>query len=286
MAEQPQASAGPICGVIIPARDEAARIGRCLAALHDGLPAGFARIVVACNGCRDGTAEIARTYEGPDLQVLDLSEGGKAKAIREAERLLPESPRFYLDADVEFRGHDLVQLAGQLATGPWHLVSPTIVHERTECGPGAAALSRVWLALPHARESAFHHVLGVSTEGRRRWDEFPLIIADDAFIAARFLPQERRIDPDIRVMVHPPRTVAAWIGVRTRWLEGERELNSLGLGESAAKGRASSLIRLALRPSMLPGVTLHVAVRILARLRVRRPGSGSHEWYRDATTRR
>lgn len=276
----------PRCGVVVPARDEASMIARCLEALHDGLPRGFARIVVACNGCRDGTPDLARRFASDDLVVLDLPEGGKAKAIRAAERLLPDGPRVYLDADVEFRGRDLVRLVERLEAGPFHLLAPAIDHDHGRCTPGARAVSRVWLSLPHARSAAFHHVLGVSGEGRRRWDEFPELIADDAFIAARFRPDERRIVPDLRVHVRPPRTVGAWIGVRTRWLKGDRQLSAMGLGESVEPGQRSGLVRLALQPSMLPGVLLYLAVRVAARLRAGRRGGRSDDWFRDETSRR
>jgi glycosyltransferase involved in cell wall biosynthesis len=271
--------------VIIPARDESAMIGRCLEALLDGLPPGFARIIVACNGCRDDTVFRARRFASPDLEVLDLAEGGKAKAIRAAERLLPEAPRVFLDADVAFSGHDLVRLVDRLDSGPHHLISPAIHHDLQGCTACAAAVSRIWLELPHGQTSGFHHVLGVSAEGRRRWAEFPDIIADDAFIASRFRPDERRIDPQLAVTVRPPRTLPAWIGVRSRWIRGERELRSSGLDGPGEPGQRSALARLSLRPSQLPGVTLYVLVRFAAAWRARGTPARRVEWYRDATSR-
>lgn len=56
--------------VVIPARDEAATIGRTLAALRDAVPAGTPVLVVVDAGVADGTASAARAALGPDGQVL------------------------------------------------------------------------------------------------------------------------------------------------------------------------------------------------------------------------
>jgi hypothetical protein len=274
------------CGVAIVARDEAESIGRCLDALREGLPAGFARVVVACNGCRDDTVAIARSrmnHEG--WTVLDLPEPGKAGAIRAAERLLPDAPRLFIDADVAFRGTDLVRLVGLLETGSHHLLSPEIEHDLDGCGPLARSLNRTWRALPHARRNAFHHVLGVSAAGRRRWGEMPEVLGDDAFIASRFTPEERHVVGGMTVRVRPPRTLQAWIGVRERWLRGERQLRGLGLADPHRSPQGPALLRLAANPRTSLDTLVYTAVRAFVAIRVstRRDAVG---WYRDPTSRK
>jgi hypothetical protein len=128
-------------------------------------------------------------------------------------------------------------------------------------------------------------VLGVSTEGRSRWREFPDVIADDAFIAARFEPCERVIDTETSVIVRPPRTVRAWIGVRARWIRGQRQLQSLGLAECSAPGQRTALLGLLGKPSNLPGIALYAAVRIVAAVEATRSPTRLGDWYRDDTSR-
>lgn len=272
------------CGVVIAARDEAASIGRCLEALREGLPAEFARVVIACNGCRDGTVSIARTWAGGDWTVLDIPEPGKARAIRAAERMLPPGPRFYIDADVVFRGVDLVRIAGTLGLGGLHLVSPSIRHDLDGCNLLSRSLNRTWLALPHARTHAFHHVLGVSEEGRGRWGEMPDVIGDDAFIASRFAPHERRVMPGVFVVTRPPRSLAAWIGVRKRWLAGDRELRSLGIADPDVPPQVRALLRRSLSPRTAADGLLYTGVRCVTAITAAVSRTRT-TWYRDRTSR-
>ena len=55
--------------VVIPAHDEEAVVGRCLAALLDGARPGELDVVVVCNGCTDATADIARGF-GRGVRVV------------------------------------------------------------------------------------------------------------------------------------------------------------------------------------------------------------------------
>ena len=113
-------SAGPRSGdvaVIIPARDEAARI-QATAAAAAGLP-GVAFVVVVDDGSRDATAELARRAGA--VVVRHARNRGKGAAMEtgaDAVRLVDqrearESPRhlLFLDADLA----DTAALAGPLA---------------------------------------------------------------------------------------------------------------------------------------------------------------------------
>jgi len=61
----------PSISVIIPARNEAGNIGRCLAALkQQNYPSALVEIMVVDDASEDETAAIARSFEG--VQVLDL----------------------------------------------------------------------------------------------------------------------------------------------------------------------------------------------------------------------
>ena len=96
-----EAGTGETVGsIVIPAWNEAAVIEKSLSVLFDGLcddDQPLPHVVLACNGCSDGTPDIARNLGYP-LTVLDLPVAGKAGAIIAAETVAPELPRLYLDA--------------------------------------------------------------------------------------------------------------------------------------------------------------------------------------------
>jgi hypothetical protein len=97
---------GPLVSVLIPARDEAARIGPCL----DGLRCQSYRrfeVVVVDDDSTDGTADLVRSYAGrlPGLQVAvgaPLPQGwaGKCWACWQAATLARGEWLLFLDADV------------------------------------------------------------------------------------------------------------------------------------------------------------------------------------------
>lgn len=69
-------------GVVIPARDESATIGRCLASVEAsaarvGIPV---TVVVVADGCLDDTAAIARTFTGVQVVEVESSNVGAARA--------------------------------------------------------------------------------------------------------------------------------------------------------------------------------------------------------------
>src|SRR5690242_8367538 len=71
----------PRASVVIPAHNEEAVIGPCLATLLGSAEPGEFEVIVACNGCRDATAEIARRW-APTVRVLDLPEANKVLALQ------------------------------------------------------------------------------------------------------------------------------------------------------------------------------------------------------------
>lgn len=71
--------------VVVPARDEAERIGRCIASIrHSLVIAAVARsvIVVVADRCQDGTAAAARRALGPSGPVLEVEDGRVGAARR------------------------------------------------------------------------------------------------------------------------------------------------------------------------------------------------------------
>ncbi|WPY93979.1 glycosyltransferase [Limimaricola variabilis] len=184
--------------ILIPANNEAAQIGACLAALAESTPVpGPVGVTVIANGCHDDTAARARAAtaqmaaRGWTLRVIELPVGGKIAALNAGEAGLPDTAiRAYLDADVTVSPPlmALIHAALDRATPFYASGRPRI----TGRGRVARAYARLWAQLPFMA----HGVPGcglfaVSPAGRARWGAFPELISDDGFARLNFAPEER-----------------------------------------------------------------------------------------------
>jgi glucosyl-3-phosphoglycerate synthase len=91
----PETRSKPL-GVLVPARDEEATIGRTVAALRAAFP--DARVIVADDGSRDATASRA---EAAGATVLRLVRRGKGEALSAGEAAAPPGPLLLCDADLQ-----------------------------------------------------------------------------------------------------------------------------------------------------------------------------------------
>ena len=93
LAELP--SEPPLVSVIIPARDEEENIRSCVeSVLRQDYPKK--EIIIVANGCRDRTAEIARSL---GVEVLELEEASKPKALNLGASYAKGNLYLFLDAD-------------------------------------------------------------------------------------------------------------------------------------------------------------------------------------------
>lgn len=182
--------------VIIPASNEAGYIGACLNALFASGPMQAEAIVVA-NGCRDATAEVARSFAaraaaaGWGLRVLDLAQGGKPNALNQGDAAALHAVRVYLDADVVVTPALMSQLVKTLSVDGARYSAGTPVIPRAKSAV-TRAYARFWQRLPFAKSNAGGYGLfAVNAAGRARWGAFPAIIADDTFVRLQFDPAER-----------------------------------------------------------------------------------------------
>ncbi|WP_454851931.1 glycosyltransferase [Promicromonospora soli] len=274
----------PAASVVVPAHDEERTLGRLLDALC--APPGRLEIVVACNGCTDATAEVARRYP---VTVLDLPEPSKLKALRAADRAATAFPRVYLDADVEITAAGVARLARAVGTDGIHLAGPRRVLPRTGVSRVAGWYYDVWEALPHVRSGLFGRgVLALSAQGVERVRALPSVLADDLAFAEAFDPAERVVVDDVTVQVHPARTWADLVRRRTRVAKGNVQADRAGLrggGARTAPGDLWKVVRE--RPALAPKVPVFLAVTVAGRLRARaavRRGDFT-TWERDASSR-
>lgn len=286
MAEGTTAPGG--VSVVIPAHDEEARLPRCLAGLAPLVGPLALDVVVVANGCTDRTAEVARAH--PWVTVVEHPVGSKVEALNAGDAVARGAARIYLDADVKVSEEGLGDVV-RLVTGDAPLVcAPRVAYELTGCSWPVRAYYRVQALVPATRDGVVGHGLyAVSAAGRRRFERFPHLHADDLFVSSRFAEHER-LRAAGEVWVWPPRDLGSLVRVRTRVARGNAAAAS---GDAAgAQGPARTtrqtvraLAALVLgRPLLLVDLVVFGAVAVTARLRARamRRDAG---WATDATAR-
>jgi glycosyltransferase involved in cell wall biosynthesis len=278
------AEARPVASVVIPAHDEERTIGRLLDALC--ATPGLLEIVVACNGCTDGTAEVARRYP---VTVLDLSEPSKSGALRSGDRTAVAFPRVYLDADVEITADGVARLAAAVGPGGAAVAAPRRTMPRTGVSWPVRWYYDVWEALPAVRSGLFGRgVLAVSEDGARRVTALPEMMADDLVLSEAFAPAERTVLHDVAVVVHPARTLRDLVRRRARVTTGNVQADRAGLRGAEARTSIGDLWQVVREQ---PGLTLRVPVFVgvvvagRARSRAAVRAGDFTTWERDASSR-
>lgn len=152
-------------GVVIPARNEQARLGRCLdsvraavACLQRSSPAPVTvRVVVVLDRCTDRSAEVAARYTEVATVEADLGSVGAARAVG-TQTVLAGSPSplrhtwlANTDADSTVPGRWLSRMA-TLARGGADLVLGTVQPDETLGG----GLRRAWRSSHHAGDGHPH----------------------------------------------------------------------------------------------------------------------------------
>lgn len=276
---------GPAGSVVIPAWNEASVIGRTLDALFDGIPDGALEVVVACNGCTDGTAEVARR-SGHPVTVLELPAVGKARAIRAAEDAATRLPRIYLDADTELPGRSALAVLAALDAGAAGARPPAVYDTGGATWPVRAFVA-VREAMPGlATELYGAGVYGLSESARASFAEFPDVIADDLF-AARIVPADQVVVPDVEpVVVRVPRDSRSLVSTLARVRRGNRQLAALmpDVAPPTTAVTTAALVRLARDPRRWPRLCAYVALVGAARVRARREVAHG-TWERDHSAR-
>lgn len=265
----------------MPAFNEEVKIGNTLRLLTECRLSGLdLEIVVAPNGCTDGTAEVARGY---GARVVELTEPGKTAALNAADTVAGGGPRIYLDADTPV-GPELVGKLVAVVSGPGvRAAVPRPEIDTTASSWPVRAYYQINSRLPVFRGRLFGRgVIALSAEARSRFDRFPEIVADDMFLDAVLGPDEK-VEIDATVRVVAPRRAGDLVRRLARARAGNAEFWRLiriaPAGFPAPVGavpgpRATSWIRHVVLPSprLLPAAVCYLTVTILAELWRRSPG--------------
>jgi glycosyltransferase involved in cell wall biosynthesis len=259
----------PTASVVIAAHDEQATIARTLTELtRDAAPGEF-EIVVVCNGCRDATADVARSHEG--VLVVEIPEAGKSGALRVGEEHVAAFPRIFLDADVLLTtaaARALVDVLGQEA--------PAVAGLLADVDLGASTRGVRWFYDFRQRLPVFQAgvigsgVYALNAAGRRRFGPWPDVLGDDLLALRLFDREERHLVTGHRTVIGAPHDLGAVVrrGIRVR--RGNRQLDehieSLLLSPRPSSGFGVALVEALRHPQGWPGIVTFVAVTVLVRV--------------------
>jgi glycosyltransferase involved in cell wall biosynthesis len=255
--------------VVIPARSEhAGSLAKCLGALLRERSTLDLRIVVVANGPdRAATAVAARKLLpsfGEALEVLETSELGKTSALNVGEQGWRGGPIVYLDADIVLAAGTLSGLAASLGGELPCFAAPRriVVPSRNWM---TRAYTRLWERLPAVTADVGAGCYGVNASGRARWDLFPEVLADDAYVRTRFAASERVISNFGGAVVAMPEGMDLVRTVR-RWRSGNQQLRALkGPSADLRGGLFNNLAFLCRHPDLWPDLPAFAAITMAAR---------------------
>jgi len=280
---QRAAGGGPAGAVIIPAHNEEGVIARTLDGLLPLLSSPEVDVIVVCNGCTDGTADVARRYAG--ATVLETPVGSKPAAMNLGDAATERWPRLYLDADIEIEASAVEAVFRELSRPGAPLASrpSSMVDTRGAAFP-VRAYYRARARIPERATRLWGAGLYAASEaGHQRFAAFPEVTADDSWFDGLFAEDEKTVIETAPARVHAPRTTAALLTILGRHRRGYVELATADPG-STGRGRAL-LGTIHGVPSALDAFC-YAALAATARLRSRATaGAGTQRWETDASTR-
>ena len=274
--------------VVIPAHDEAAVIGRCLAKMRDGAAPGVMEVIVVCNGCGDDTAETARRA-APDALVMELAEGSKTGAINAGIASASHRPIIVVDADIAVDHAALAATAQALRDPGAMAAAPSLRIDTSACSAPVRAYYRVWASQPYVTGNMVGSGLyGLSEAALAVIGTFPPIIADDEFVRTRFPEAALRKVRDASFTMFPPRDIASLIRIESRQRAGLDQLRRLHPAPGRTGARLTGWRTLRDAGAGPVGLFVYLGVKLAGRLHFRwsRLRGRERRWLRDESSRR
>jgi glycosyltransferase involved in cell wall biosynthesis len=276
-----------VVSVIVPAHNEESMILRLLDALVPDEVADT-EVIVVCNGCADGTAEVVRQF-GRGVVVLETPVPSKMHALDCGNALAAGFPRVYVDADVQMTRASLRRLCEALDARKALAAGPGRILDTRGASWAVREYYRVWQQLPAVQNGLWGRgAIALSHQGFRRAVALPEVMSDDLAMGLLFRENERTIVEDAEAHISIPRDLGSLLKRRRRIVTGNHQLETLGIDPSGAQTALHDIVMVALRsPRLLPGIVVLVGVAVAARVvsfRDRRRGYFSG-WHRDDSSR-
>lgn len=270
--------------VIIPAHNESAVIARTLAPLAPLAKLGVIEVIVACNGCTDDTAGIARSFEG--IRVVESQIPSKVAAMNLADSIATHYPRLYLDADIQISVSAL-RLTFEYLSVPGALSArPAFEYDLANASWPVRAFYRARRRIPMTNQALWGAgAYGLSREGRQRFKGFPAVTADDLFIDQLFSQFEKQVIPTIPVKVITPQNLQSLRAILRRNYRGQHELAGASPTRSSSVRSFGQLLSSISGPRSALDALVYTALVTTARSGKRGKAVMRNVWERDDSSR-
>jgi glycosyltransferase involved in cell wall biosynthesis len=270
--------------VIIPAHNEATVIQRTLRPLAPLAADGSVEIIVACNGCTDDSAVLARAFAG--VRVLEIPQPSKVLALNAADAVASQWPRLYLDADVEIDPQALRKVFEKLETGEVLAARPAYRYDTEGASRLVRSFYRARIRIPSINRALWGSgAFALTEKGHQRFGQFPLISprfsGDDLFVDHQFDSAEKAVLDTTPVMVRTPRHTGALLVTLRRNYRSQAELKDFSTTARTARELIGSI-----RSSRTAvDACIYAGFVALARLRRGQVSRGAGVWERDESSR-
>lgn len=279
----------PVASVVIPAHNEARVIEACLRSLLVGMEPGELEIVVACNGCTDGTEDIAAAVS-PDIIVASTPTASKWVALNLGDETATVFPRMYVDADVIVSPRAIQELAAVMHTSGASVGAPRIrLSTDGQSWPVRAfyeAYQQSTYFTPPFVGLGFY---AISEAARGRFEGFPESGSDDLLIMETFGPAERVVAESAWFEPALPKSFRDLYRIRVRQLTANRLRGDAVSDSGLITKKPTSSMTWALerlkRPRTAPSTLLYLGLRPVTELHAwAKSRSGTFEWSRDKSS--
>jgi len=275
--------------IIIPAHNEVEVIADCLQQLVHTDQCLDLEIIVVCNGCSDGTADIVRSFDR--VICLETDVASKTNALNLGDKAATCFPRFYLDADIRLSINDISIVVAAMKKEKALLAVPKAQMDFTDSSWAVKSYYDVWCNLPYCREGMYGAgVYAVSEEGRKRFAEFPAINSDGLFIRSMFKQEEKIGVRDAVSIVNAPTSLSGLITMKARGRMGIRrfKLNYPELAEKEEKDYGMAVKELIGKINLWPKVLVYLVINVASRIRARKmiKAKGFDHWEKEKSGRK
>jgi glycosyltransferase involved in cell wall biosynthesis len=281
-----------MASVIIPAYNEETVILETLSKLKSQDFEGRLEVIVACNGCSDNTANVARSVGG--VRVLETSEAGKPIALNMGDSAATMFPRIYLDADVSVSKNFVRDITNSLNDDTRCVAWPQVRFIEANASASVKAFYKVWTRMPYNVPGRIGvGAYALNEKGRSAFEKFPDIISDDGFIRGLFSDSKQRVVVDsCFTEVKIPGNIRSLVAIKTRARVGAYELRkkypnvSRALDASEVGLTENKIGALIKTRSGIHGILVYLIVNAWTRTTAAyRHRIGDLTWERDDSTR-